>query len=170
MAHETLLTIFIIIAAAAVVLQAFVMFGMYKAIRRIQDDVAGMRADVARRIEPLADSLKEIITNSRDPLRSITTDLAEVARVAREGAGKVDDVLDDLLDRFRLQVIRVDQTVTDVLEKVDKTTTAVQKNIIGPVTEVSAILKGLQVGLDFFLTRRRQARTSEVPQDEQMFI
>lgn len=170
MAHETLLTIFIIIAAAAVVLQAFVMFGLYKAIRRIQDDVAGMRADVARRIEPLADSLKEIITNSRDPLRSITTDLAEVARVAREGAGKVDDVLDDLLDRFRLQVIRVDQTVTDVLEKVDKTTTAVQKNIIGPVTEVSAILKGLQVGLDFFLTRRRQARTSEVPQDEQMFI
>ncbi len=170
MAHETLLTIFIIIAAAAVVLQAFVMFGLYKAIRRIQDDVAGMRTDVARRIEPLADSLKEIITNSRDPLRSITTDLAEVARVAREGAGKVDDVLDDLLDRFRLQVIRVDQTVTDVLEKVDKTTTAVQKNIIGPVTEVSAILKGLQVGLDFFLTRRRQARTSEVPQDEQMFI
>ena len=170
MAHETLLTIFIIIAAAAVVLQAFVMFGLYKAIRRIQDDVAGMRADVARRIEPLADSLKEIITNSRDPLRSITTDLAEVARVAREGAGKVDDVLDDLLDRFRLQVIRVDQTVTDVLEKVDKTTTAVQKNIIGPVTEVSAILKGLQVGLDFFLTRRRQARTSEVPQDGQMFI
>ena len=170
MAHETLLTIFIIIAAAAVVLQAFVMFGLYKAIRRIEDDVAGMRADVARRIEPLADSLKEIITNSRDPLRSITTDLAEVARVAREGAGKVDDVLDDLLDRFRLQVIRVDQTVTDVLEKVDKTTTAVQKNIIGPVTEVSAILKGLQVGLDFFLTRRRQARTSEVPQDEQMFI
>lgn len=170
MAHETLLTIFVIIAAAAVFLQALAMFGIYKAIRRIQGDVAGLRADVTRRIDPLADSITEIVTNSREPIRSITADLTEVARVAREGAGKVDNALDDLLDRFRLQVIRVDQTLTEVLEKVDKTTTAVQHNIIGPVTEVSAILKGLQVGLDFFLSRRREGRSSEVPQDEQMFI
>ncbi|MEJ2010112.1 MAG: hypothetical protein P8Z30_18480 [Acidobacteriota bacterium] len=170
MAHETLLTIFIIIAAAAIVLQALAMVGLYIAMRRIQVDVAGMRADVMRRIDPLAESVTEIVANSRDPLRTITSDLAEVARVARERTGKVDEVLDDLLDRFRLQVVRIDQTLTDVLEKVDKTTTVVQKNIVGPVSEVSAILKGLQVGLDFFLSRRRQSRGSEVPQDEQMFI
>jgi len=170
MAHETLLTIFIFIAAAAIVLQALAMFGLYKVIQRIESDVAGLRSDVTRRIDPLAESVTEIVENSREPLRSITSDLAEVARVARERAGKVDEALDDLLDRFRLQVIRIDQTITDVLEKVDKTTTAVQKNIVGPVTEVSAVLKGLQVGLDFFLSRRRQSRSSEVPQDEQMFI
>jgi ABC-type transporter Mla subunit MlaD len=170
MAHETVLTIFIIIAAAAIVLQAFSMFGLYVAIRRIHEEVAGIRADVSRRIDPLAQSLTEIVSNSRDPLRSITSDLAEVARVLRERTGTVDEALDDLLDRFRLQVIRVDQTITNVLEKVDKTTSAVQRNIIGPVTEASALLKGVQAGLDFFLSRRRQTRTSDVPQDEQMFI
>lgn len=170
MAHETLLTIFIIIAAAAIVLQAFSMFGLYMAIRRIQGEVAGIRADVNRRIDPLAESLTEIVANSRDPLRSITADLAELARVLRERTGSVDDVLDDLLDRFRLQVIRVDQTITDVLEKVDKTTSTVQRNIIAPVSEASAVLKGVQAGLDFFLSRRRQGHGSDVPQDEQMFI
>jgi ABC-type transporter Mla subunit MlaD len=170
MAHETVLTIFIIIAAAAIVLQAFSMLGLYLAIRRIQGEVAGIRADVNRRIDPLADSLTEIVGNSRDPLRSITADLAEVARVLRERTGSVDEVLDDLLDRFRLQVIRVDETITSVLEKVDKTTTSVQRNIIGPVSEASAVLKGVQAGLDFFLSRRRQGSTSDVPQDEQMFI
>ena len=170
MAHETVLTIFIIIAAAAIVLQAFSMFGLYVSIRRIQGEVKDLRADVTRRIDPLAQSLTDIVSSSRDPLRSITSDLAEVARVLRERTGRVDDVLDDLLDRFRLQVIRVDQTITDVLEKVDKTTTAVQRNIIGPVTEASAVLKGVQAGLDFFLSRRHQSRTSDVPQDEQMFI
>jgi len=139
-------------------------------IRRIQGEVKDLRADVTRRIDPLAQSLTDIVSNSRDPLRSITSDLAEVARVLRERTGRVDDVLDDLLDRFRLQVIRVDQTITDVLEKVDKTTSAVQRNIIGPVAEASAVLKGVQAGLDFFLSRRHQSRTSDVPQDEQMFI
>jgi methyl-accepting chemotaxis protein len=170
MAHDTVLTIFIIIAAAAIVLQAFSMFGLYVSVRRIQEEVKDLRADVTRRIDPLAESLTDIVSNSRDPLRSITSDLAEVARVLRERTGRVDDVLDDLLDRFRLQVIRVDQTITDVLEKVDKTTTAVQRNIIGPVSEASAVLKGVQAGLDFFLSRRRGTRTSDVPQDEQMFI
>lgn len=170
MAHETVLTIFIIIAAAAIVLQAFSMFGLYMAIRKIQGQVVDLRADITRRIDPLAESLTEIVGNSRDPLRSITADLAEVARVLRERTGSVDEVLDDLLDRFRLQVIRVDQTITDVLEKVDKTTATVQRNIIGPVSEASAVLKGVQAGLDFFLSRRRESRTSDAPQDEQMFI
>ena len=170
MAHETVMTISIIIAAAAIVLQALAMFGVYQVMRRIQGEVTGIRADVNRRIDPLAESLTEIITNSREPLRSITADLAEVARVLRERTGSVDAVLDDLLDRFRLQVIRVDQTMTDVLEKVDKTTAAIQRNIIAPVAEASAILKGVQAGLDFFLARRRQSSTRDVPQDEQMFI
>jgi methyl-accepting chemotaxis protein len=170
MAHETVLTIFIIIAAAAIVLQAVAMFGLYKVAQRIQGEVTGIRADVNRRIDPLAESLTEIVSSSRDPLRSITSDLAEVARVLRERTGSVDEALDDLLGRFRLQVIRVDQTITDVLEKVDRTTATVQRNIIGPVSEASAILKGVQAGLDFFLSRRGPGRTSDVPQDEQMFI
>lgn len=170
MAHETVLTIFIIIAAAAIVLQAFSMFGLYKAIREIKGEVAGIRADVSRRIDPLAASLTEIVASSREPLRSITADLAEVSRVLRQRTGSVDEALDDLLDRFRLQVIRVDQTITGVLERVDKTTATVQRNIIAPVSEASAVIKGLQAGLDFFLSRRRESRTSDVPQDEQMFI
>jgi ABC-type transporter Mla subunit MlaD len=170
MAHETLLTIFVIIAAAALVLQGLAMYGLYKVMERMHGEVSFLRAEVTNHIDPLADSLMEIVGDSRDPLRSITVDLAEVARVLRERTGSVDDVIDDLLDRFRLQVIRVDQTITNVLEKVDKTTATVQRNIIAPVSEASALLKGVQAGLDFFLSRRRQSYTRDVPQDEQMFI
>lgn len=170
MVHEIVLTIFIMIAAAALVLQGLAMYGLYKVVERMQAEVSSLRTELTSHIDPLADTLAEIMTSSRDPLRSFINDLAEVARVLRERSGSVDEVLDDLLDRFRLQVIRVDQTITDVLERVDKTTATVQQNIIGPVSEVSAVLKGVQAGLDFFLSRRRETRTSDVPQDEQMFI
>src|SRR5579875_539602 len=170
MAHETVLTIFVIIAALALVLQGLAMFGLYKVVQRTQGEIANIRAELAARINPLAETLTGMITEAREPLRMITADLAEVTRVLRERAGSVDDVLDDLVDRFRLQVIRVDKTITDVLEKVEKTTTIVQRNIIGPVSEAAALLKGIQAGLDFFLARRRESRTSDIPQDEQMFI
>jgi methyl-accepting chemotaxis protein len=170
MVHETVLTIFIIIAAAALVLQGLAMYGLYKVVERMQAEVSSLRAELTSHIDPLADALAEIATSSRDPLRSFINDLSEVARVLRERSVSVDEVLDDLLDRFRLQVIRVDQTITDVMEKVDKTTATVQRNIIGPVSEASAVLKGVQAGLDFFLSRRRQTRMNDVPQDEQMFI
>lgn len=170
MAHQTLLIIFIIIAALALVLQGLAMFGLYKVAERMHGEVSSLRAEVSNRIDPLADSIVEVVRDSRDPLRSITADLAEVTRVLRDRTGSMDEVLDDLLDRFRLQVIRVDQTVTNVLEKVDKTTTSVQRNIIAPVSEASALLKGVQAGLDFFFSRRRQNYASDVPQDEQMFI
>jgi methyl-accepting chemotaxis protein len=170
MAHETVLTIFIIIAAAAIVLQALAMFGIYTAIRRLQGEVSSIRAEVLRRLDPLTQSVTDIVTDTREPLRTVMSNLVEVSRALREGTNSVDAVLDELLDKFRLQVVRFDETITDLLEKIEKTTTTVQRNIIGPVTEVSAILKGLQVGLDFFLSRRRSSRTSDVPQDEQMFI
>ena len=170
MAHPIVLTIFIIIAALALVLQGLAMFGLYKVAERMHGEVASLRAEVSSRIDPLADSLVEVVRESRDPVRSIALDLAEVARVLRDRTGNMDEVMDDLLDRFRLQVIRVDQTITDVLEKVDKTTTSVQRNIIAPVSEASALLKGVQAGLDFFFSRRRQNYSSDVPQDEQMFI
>ena len=170
MAHETLLTIFIIIAAAAVLLQALAMLGIYLAMRRIQGEITGIRSDVKQRLDPITQAVMDIMTDSREPLRTVMSNLAEVSRAVRERTSSVDAVLDDLLDKFRLQVIRIDQAITDILAKIDKTTTMVQRNVIVPVTEVSAVVKGFKVGLDFFLSRRRSGHPSDVPQDEQMFI
>jgi methyl-accepting chemotaxis protein len=170
MAHETLLTVFIIIAAVAILLQAFAMLGIFIAIQRIQGEVASIRSDLKQRLDPITQSVTQIITDSREPLRTVMSNLSEVSRSVREGTSNVDAVLDELLDKFRLQVIRIDQTITDLLEKIDKTTTMVQRNVVVPVTEVSAVVKGLKVGLDFFLSRRHSGQARDIPQDEQMFI
>ena len=170
MAHDTLLTVFFIIAALAMLLQALAMLGIYLAMRRIQGEVSGIRSDVKQRLEPITQFVTDIVTDTREPLRTVMSNLAEVSRAVREGTESVDAVLDELLEKFRLQVIRIDQTITDVLEKVDKTTTLVQRNMVVPVTEVSAVLKGLRAGLDFFLSRRRPGHPGDIPQDEQMFI
>ena len=76
----------------------------------------------------------------------------------------------DLLDRTRLQIIRIDQMVTGMVEKAQSTAGVVEQNVMTPVHEVSALIAGVRKGLEFLFARRRSAAVSESTQDEQMFI
>jgi len=170
MAHETLLTVFVIVAAAAIVVQALLMSGVYLAIRKIHLEVQGVRADVKQRLDPLTQSVTEILANSREPVRTITTNLAEISQVLRNRTTHVDALVADLVDKTRVQVFRLDEMMSDLVQKVETTADVVQQNVLAPIHEVSALIKGVRSGLEFLFSRRRAAGVSEASQDEQMFI
>jgi len=74
-----------------------------------------------------------------------------------------------LVDKSRVQVIRTDRMVSDLVQKVETTSDAVQRRVLAPIQEVSAIIKGTQAGLEFLFSRRRTTSVSEAAQDEQLF-
>lgn len=170
MANETALSLVLVLVAVAVLMQGGAMVGIWLAIKSIHRDVEGVRADVKQRLDPLAHAVADILADSREPVRSISTNLAEISRILRDRAGHVDSVVADLVDKSRLQIIRVDQMVSDLMDKVETTTDAVQRQVLVPVQEVAAVVKGVRAGLDFLFSRRRAASTSGATQDEQMFI
>jgi hypothetical protein len=88
----------------------------------------------------------------------------------RERTGDVDALVAELVDKSRAQVIRMDRMVSDLAQKVEATSEAVQRGVLVPVQEVSAVLKGFQAGLEFLFSRRRTTSVSEAAQDEQLFI
>ena len=75
-----------------------------------------------------------------------------------------------MLDKSRSQIVRVDRMVSELVEKVETTADAVQKGVLGPIQEVSAVVKGVRSGLEFLFSRRRVTNVSEATQDEQLFI
>ncbi len=170
MAENTGLTVALILVAIAVLLQACTMLGIWLAMRRIPGQIEAIRADIKQRLDPLAQSVTEIVTNAREPLRGITANVAEISRILRERTGDVDALVGDLVDKSRAQVIRVDQLVSDLIRKVETTSDAVQRGVLAPMQEVSAVIKGMQAGLEFLFSRRRTTRVSETAQDEQLFI
>ncbi len=170
MEQNTGLTVALILVAVAVLMQAASMLGIWLTIRKIPEQIEGVRADVKQRLDPLSQSVLEIVTNSREPLRSITTNLADVSRTLRDRTANVDSVVADLVDKSRLQIIRVDQLVTELVAKVDTTADAVQRGVLGPLQEISAVIKGVRSGIDFLFSRRRVSNVSEATQDEQLFI
>lgn len=169
MTHDPVLTVFVIITALAFVVQAGILFGIYRAMQGSRREVESLRTQFKGTVEPLAQSLTEIVANSREPIKNITTNLAEISRILRERTDYVDAVVADLADRSRVQVIRIDQLVTNLVQKAQNTADVVERGLVGPINEASALIKGVRAGLDFFLGRRSSG-SSEVTQDEQMFI
>jgi methyl-accepting chemotaxis protein len=168
--HDDLLLAFVVLAALALVAQAVEMWLASRAIQDIRAEVQGIRSDVKQRFEPLAQSLNEILANSREPARTIMGNLADMSRIARDRTIRMDQLAEDLADRTRLQVVRVDQLVTSLVDKVESTTDRVQQTVLLPIQEISALAKALRAGLGFLFSRRRAASVSETTQDEQLFI
>ncbi len=164
------LIIALILVALAVLMQAGAMIGIWLAMRKIPAQIEAVRAEVMQRLDPLAQSVTEIVSNAREPLRTITSNLADISKMLRERTADVDGLVADLVDKSRSQVIRVDQMVSDLVKKVETTSDAVQRGVLAPMQEVSAVIAGMRAGLEFLFSRRRTTSVSEAAQDEQLFI
>ena len=170
MEQNTGLTVALILVAIAVLMQAGAMMGIWLAVRKVPGQIETVRADVKQRIDPLAQSVLEIVNNSREPLRTISANLAEISTILRNRTSNADQVAAELLDKSRTQIVRVDKMISELVEKVETTADAVQKGVLGPISEVSAVVKGVRSGLEFLFSRRRVTNVSEATQDEQLFI
>jgi transposase len=170
MEQSTGLTIALILVALAVLTQAGMTVAIFLALRRIPGQLEAVRQDFKQRFDPLTQSVTEIVVNAREPLRTITANLADISKMLRERTSDVDGMVAELVDKSRAQIIRMDQMVSDLVEKVETTSEAVQRGVLAPVQEVTAVIKGMQAGLEFLFSRRRTTSVSEAAQDEQLFI
>ena len=64
----------------------------------------------------------------------------------------------------------MDEMVTGLVDKVEHTAATVERSVLAPIGEISAIMKGVRSGLEFLFSHRRVTNVSEATQDEQLFI
>lgn len=163
--------IFIIIAAVAIVIQMAILLAMFVSMRSAIENFTRVANDLQARIDPILLRTNRILEDSEDRISSVMGDAAEITRLARSQAQKVDRVFTDAVERLRVQVIRADQIITGVIEVVEDAGSRVRKTVWGPIHQVSAVLKGLRVGLDLIRgQQRRRPEPDGATQDEELFI
>jgi len=162
---------FIVIAAIAIVTQTLILVMMAMQMRTAIERFNRIATDLQSKIDPILVRTSRILEDSEDRIASIMGDAAEITRVARGSAQKIDRVFTEAVERLRIQVIRADQILTGTLEVIEDTGTRFRKSLWEPVQQASAILRGLKVGLDFLRGQNRRSSQSEsARQDEELFI
>jgi hypothetical protein len=162
---------FIIIAAVAIVVQMAVLVAMFLQLKMSMQEFTRIANDLQGRVDPIVLRVNRILEDSEERISSVMGDTAEITRIARGQAQKVDRVVTEGLERLRVQVIRADQILTGALEVVDEAGTKFRNTLWGPIRQASAVMKGIKVGLD--MLRRQQNHKPEsdpVSQDEELFI
>ena len=170
MGHDNVLLFLAIVVAIAILIQSLAMLGMWLSLRKIPGKVDQIRADVRLHLDPMARSVTELLTITRGPLQTVTANLADISETLRQRSAQVDTVVEDLVEKSHQQIIRADQLMSSLVDKVEATTEKVQQSILTPLHEISAVVKGLQTGLEFLFNRKRPAGGRETTQDEQLFI
>src|SRR5271166_2205405 len=161
---------FIVMAAVAIVTQTLILAVMALQMKTAIERFNRIATDLQSKIDPILVRTSRILEDSEDRIASIMGDAAEITRVARGSAQKIDRVFTEAVERLRIQVIRADQILTGAMEVLEDTGTRFRKSLWEPVQQASAILKGLKVGLDFLRGQRRGAQSESARQDEELFI
>jgi hypothetical protein len=169
------MTVFVALTGIAVLLQACVLAAMYFAMRKSGERIEALATEVKTKVLPSVELAQEVLVEMRPKLEVIVANLEEVTTVLRSQVKRVDATVNDVMDRARLQVIRADELFSRTLDRVEQTTEIVQKTVVSPVRQLSGLMQGISVGLEFLFSRRghkngggREDRRP-VPQDE-MFI
>lgn len=186
---ENLALLFIAVTTAAVVLQAGILVGLYVAVRKTTARFEGMAAELRSKALPAMDSanaaiielrpklsvIADSLVEMRPKVQEVVENLAETTSLVRSEVQRVDAAVNDVMDRARLQVIRVDEMLTRTFDRVEHTTDVVTKTVVSPVRQMSGIFRGVTAGVEFLLSNRRRKNGDNrgvrrpVPQDE-MFI
>jgi uncharacterized protein YoxC len=163
--------VFIAVAAIAIVIQTVMLVSTLVMLRPVIENFQKIATDLQSKINPILATATRILDDSEGHIRSIMGDASEITHLARSEAQKVDRVVTDALERLRVQVIHADQILTGTLEMVEDTGEKVRRSVWVPVNQVSALLKGLKVGLDVIRGRHSRGNGADgVPQDEELFI
>ena len=161
---------FIVIAAIAIVIQMAILLGMFLQVRTAIQQFTRIATDLQNRIDPILLRTNRILEDSEDRVASIMGDTAEITRVARGSAQKIDRVFTDAVERLRVQIIRADHILTGTLEVVEESGAKFRRTVWTPIQQASAILKGMKVAIDTLRGQNRRPEPDGATADEELFI
>jgi len=158
-------TVFVILAAVSMVVQAAVCVGLFIAFKRLQE-----------KIVPLIPQAKNILGTSQQVLETthkFATDISaraiSIADLSKDQVVKVDELLTDVSARAKVQMERAEMVLDDSMGRAQKTVVLVQRGLLKPVKEVHGLLSGIRAGLSF-LGRSGRPTVDHATADEEMFI
>src|ERR1700733_4770592 len=164
---QTLLVIFVAVAAVSILMQAGFTVAMFIAARKAQKKLMGLADDVRLHALPAIIASRDVIQDITPKLRTITENLTVISTTLRAKTEKVGGLVENVTDRAQAQATRVDGMVKGTLDHLTSAVQAIEHGVAVPVRHVSGILNGLRAGVDVL---RKKDFTNDGDSENDLFV
>jgi len=159
------ITFAVFLALIAFVMQAVVIFAMYRVTKATQDKLM----PVADALTPMIGTARRFVEENSPKFSQMTSEAAEMVNTLHAHVDRLGEVVKEMSDRARAQVARIDGAVDQTVEQVQQASDAVKTAILKPVKQVDGIMHGIRAALSVVAHSRRES-VDHATQDEEMFI
>jgi hypothetical protein len=160
-----IMAVFTAVAAIALLIQAAVMFGIYKASRALQEKVETLTP----KIHAVADNSLAAIQESRVKIAEITAKTSQVLDSATRQLTIAENLFTDFSGRARSQFDRAEMVLDDAMTRVQQTVGLVHTGIMKPIREINGVAAGIRAAIQYF-ARGGRPNPDRATADEEMFI
>jgi len=164
---QTLLVVFIAVAAISILMQAGFSVATFFAARKAQKKIMNLADDVRLHALPAIISSRELIQDVTPKLKLITENLTATTATLRSKADQVGGLVGNVTERAQVQASRVDGMVKGTLDQLTNAVHAIEHGVAAPVRQVSGILNGLRAGMDVM---RKKTPTNHLDPEDDLFV
>jgi hypothetical protein len=182
MDNQTLLyvaTIFAVIGAISLVVQACFAFGVYRAAKSTEQRLATLlpklEAAVPKvealvpRVEGLLDSSHSLVDHGRQQFLDVTTKTNDILDITLRQLVKIEEVVNDASSRAKVQLEHAELVLNDTVSRAHDTVAMVHNGISRPLREIQGLSVGIRAALNH-LARGTRPTPGSATQDDEMFI
>ncbi|MEO8096825.1 MAG: hypothetical protein ABI811_03940 [Acidobacteriota bacterium] len=167
MDQSTLLVIMagaVCVSAVALVIQAGLLFGMYKATQAVQERVL----TVMPKVEELLEVAKSTAQEGRMTIIEIRQKSNQILDTGQRQMKQIESLIGDVSDRTSKQLAYAETIVEDALERVESTVALLHKGVLKPIRGVTGLAAGIGAAIQYLMNRRRNPESATL--DEEMYI
>jgi hypothetical protein len=164
---QTLLVVFIAVAAISILMQAGFSAATFFAARKAQKKIMNLADDVRLHALPAIMSSRELIQDVTPKLKQITENLTATTATLRSKADQVGGLVGNVTERAQVQASRVDGMVKVTLDQLTNAVHAIEQGVAVPVRQVNGILNGLRAGMDVM---RKKTPTNHLDPEDDLFV
>ena len=182
---NTIVTIAIAVIAVAVAMQAVSAVVTAIASSKMKASIA----DIQSQVKPVAARAMEVLDQTRgavtslharlDPILNDAANVTAQAKTVMEKANAImakgqyqaenlDEALTETVDRVRIQLGNVEDTVDHVLRGVRSTSDQMSSGILAPIRKANGLVNGVAAAVGFLMQGR--TTVSRATHDDEMFI
>src|ERR1700761_5239825 len=163
---QTLLVIFVAVAALSILMQACFTLAILIATRKAQKKLISVADDLRLHALPVVISSREVVQDLTPKLKTIGDNLTAASATLRSKAEQIGAVVGDVANKTQGQVTRVDAMVKVTLDQLTSAVQAIEHGIAGPVRQVNGIINGLRAGVEVL----RQKNPDPLHPQDDLFV